>query len=460
MRYTLTILQEDYDKLTAQLFPDRTLERAAYLLCNLSTTADETRFLVKEIIPVAQEDIRESSIDRMSIKSRSVMSALKKASLKNQSFIFVHSHPTGFAQFSAQDDKEEKSLFESVYNRLRYDKPHASLVFPDTEKPFGRVWLENGNSHEIELIRVIGRKIKLVYKSADIRFDTETFDRQIRAFGKDMQAVLSRLRVGVVGAGGTGSSVIEQLTRIGVGNILVADGDKLQKSNVNRVYGSGIGDAGKCKTEIVERSVAHIGLNTNIATLPRNITAESVIKEFRSCDVIFGCTDDQYGRSILTKFALSYYIPVFDMGIKIDADEGKFISAHGKVTTLLPGAACLFCRGKITNDGLAAEILASNAPEEARVRQQEGYVAGLGDPAPSVIPFTTAIAAAAVLELLDRLTGFMGEEREVSEIAHLFDRNRISPNNSPLPKEGCFCSNKDTWGKGDITPFLGLNLSN
>src|SRR5688500_10935071 len=48
--------------------------------------------------------------------------------------------------------------------------------------------------------------------------------------------VLGRLKVGVVGLGGTGSAVVEQLARLGVGELLLCDPQEFESTNVNRVY--------------------------------------------------------------------------------------------------------------------------------------------------------------------------------------------------------------------------------
>jgi tRNA A37 threonylcarbamoyladenosine dehydratase len=68
-----------------------------------------------------------------------------------------------------------------------------------------------------------------------MRFHTRFFDRQVRAFGTDVQKLLKRLRIGMVGVGGTGSAVAEQIIRLGVGSVLAADGEAFEASKVNRV---------------------------------------------------------------------------------------------------------------------------------------------------------------------------------------------------------------------------------
>jgi hypothetical protein len=59
------------------------------------------------------------------------------------------------------------------------------------------------------------------------------FDRQIRAFGPEGQRVLRQLRVGIVGGGGTGSALFEQLVRLGVGYIVILDPDEINDDGSN-----------------------------------------------------------------------------------------------------------------------------------------------------------------------------------------------------------------------------------
>lgn len=206
---------------------------------------------------------------------------------------------------------------------------------------------------------------------------------------------------------------------------------------------------------MLRRHAEDIGLGTIIDALPTNITRRSTIERLRECDLIFGCTDREWGRSILTAFALYYLMPVFDLGVSVETDEGNIKSIQARVTTLMPGAACLFCRGRISGDVIAAEILQETNLSEYESQRKQGYIPELGTQAPAVIPFTSAIASFSINELLHRLSGYMGDDRVSTELFLLFDDSRISRNSTPASPE-CVCSNRKKWGRGDTDPFLGL----
>lgn len=453
MNYTLTFPEDKYIELTAHLFKDRTVERGAYALCRISSTDQETRLLVRTIIPVAEEDIIEATAVSMKITPRSFLRAMKTADQTKQVFVFIHSHPEGFENHSGQDDVQEKMLFGTAYNRINTKGVHASLVLSSPEKPVGRVWLQDSTVEPMSMIRVIGSRFSFYSQYADLDPLPVFFDRQVRAFGEDMQRLLRRLHIGIVGAGGTGSAVTEQLIRLGVGTLTISDGQTFESSNVNRVYGSRVTDEGNSKVAIAERLATQIGLGTVIIPVDDPVSYQSVISQLKNCDLIFGCTDDHWGRAILTRLAVYYNIPILDMGVKIDSDDAVIKSIQGRVTTLLPGYACLFCRQRIDPERVKNESLQALDPEAVNDLRREGYAPELEDPAPSVVPFTTNIACLAVAELIHRLTGFMGTERVTNEVIVRFDETEIR-RNSQRSRSDCFCGDNYYISRGDTSPLL------
>ena len=219
-------------------------------------------------------------------------------------------------------------------------------------------------------MRVVGEGFQiLASEPADV--DEGIFDRQIRAFGREGQRVLRRLRAGVVGAGGTGSAVFEQLVRLGVGEITVVDDDVLTASNMTRIHESGESDVGEPKVEVAGRAAMRIGLGTRVRALNGRITQLELARALRECDVVFGCTDDNRGRAILSRLAYWYLIPILDTAFLVDTAGGSVRGLFARLTTLLPGTACLFCRDRIDQAQLGAEAL----PLDERQRlAAEGYV--------------------------------------------------------------------------------------
>ncbi|MDB5340074.1 MAG: hypothetical protein JWN70_5693 [Planctomycetaceae bacterium] len=450
MRYTLTISDNVAALLTQTIFAIPGREGAAYLVCGVSRTENETRLLAREVIAVQDAHYLLRELDRLSIRSESYVPVAKRARLNNETVLFVHSHPKGYPTFSPADNIEEPKLMRFLGSRAPAT-PHGSMVCSEPGLFDARVWIDEG-WETVERIRLLGRRFRFIDMVQGEDPLPEFFDRQVRAFGPDIQRLLLRLHVGVVGVGGTGSATVEQLTRLGVGCISVFDGDQLTASNVTRVYGSNMDDAGRGKTEIQVERLRRIGFHTRLDGFPRHITEETTVRHLRDCDVVFGCTDKHAPRGILVRLALRYLIPVFDMAVKIDSQKQTIRGIWGRVTTLMPGEACLFCRETITSGHIRAETL----PAEQHEREaDEEYAPELATDEPAVIMFTTAVAAQAVSELLHRLTGFMGEQRVSSEVLLQLHEARIHTNRM-RPKADCLCQQQQHWGRGDSRNFLGL----
>lgn len=153
--------------------------------------------------------------------------------------------------------------------------------------------------------------------------------------------------------------------------------------------------------------------------------------------------------AILSRLAYWYLIPVFDTAFLVDVAGDTVRGLFGRVTTVAPGTACLFCRNRIDGAQLAAEGL----PDEERARlAAEGYVPGLGHPDPSVGTYTTLTASLAVAELLDRLFGFSREAPPSELLVRIHDRAISNTTVAPRPEH--YCGDRSYWGRGDTEPFL------
>ena len=81
-------------------------------------------------------------------------------------------------------------------------------------------------------------------------------DRQELAFGTEGQAKLRITKVGVIGLGGLGSQVVQQLAHLGVRQYVLVDADKMQDVNLNRIVGTTPEDIGTFKVRIAEREIS------------------------------------------------------------------------------------------------------------------------------------------------------------------------------------------------------------
>jgi molybdopterin/thiamine biosynthesis adenylyltransferase len=452
MNSTLALREEHWQNLIEAL--DLADETAAFILAGNAADDRELTFYGRSLRWIPEEHYLERTANSLIISSVGYVPSLGAAADDASVPVFVHTHPQMSADPSPRDDGVDAVLRDPALIRSRASFYVSLIVAGTKEAPTfsGRVYDENGLVGELDRLRVVGNRIRLFHAESTDETDpnAEIFDRQIRAFGEEGQKMLGRLRVGVVGVGGTGSAVFEQLVRNGVRQLTVIDDDKVSPTNITRIHESGLGDDGRPKVDVAETVAERIGLSAEVTPIDGRITDPEVAKSLRHLDVVFGCTDDERGRNTLAKLALTHLIPVFDMGFVIDTNQdGSIRALDGRVTRLLPGAGCLLCRQRITPQGLSAEAL---DPEERERRAGEGYVRALTRRDPAVGTFTTLIGSFAVNEMLDRLFGYSEGAATWSStefVLRLHDR-RLSWN-SRAPVGNHWCGNANNYGRGDTS---------
>ena len=215
-------------------------------------------------------------------------------------------------------------------------------------------------------------------------------------------------------------------------------------------------DVGSPKVAVMAREIGLMGTGTKVATHRGWVGDMAARDALKSCDVVFGCTDDHDGRLFLNRFAHFYGIPVLDTGLRMVAREGASDYAMvGRVTLVAPGTPCLLCRDIVDPAIAAEEALQRSSPEEYEMQASERYVSGANNPAPAVVTFTTETACMAINELLQGLTGFRGgSEGMKTERRRRFDLVE-DRSIACLPRSECeICAGDNIRGLADAEPFL------
>ena len=127
------------------------------------------------------------------------------------------------------------------------------------------------------------------------------YDRQQRVGWWD-QARLARARVLVVGAGALGNEVVKNLVLIGVGNIVVIDGDIVESSNLSRCIFFRSEDEGESKALVLAQRAATLNPDVTIVGLPIDVRSLGSGVALRA-DVIVGALDNREARLYLNRLA-------------------------------------------------------------------------------------------------------------------------------------------------------------
>jgi len=344
------------------------------------------RIVVRDVQWLTNNDYLERTEMSARLHPDVVAIAAQRARRTSESVIFVHSHPFPLNQFSPIDDAGETLLME-FFNRRTPGAVHAALLITP-EVSTARV-LGSG-----EILEVIGVGPQLLWGTDGADGDLGLFDRQVRAFGQAGQARLRDIRVGIVGLGGTGSIVLEQLAHLGVRRLLLMDPDVVEHSNLNRLVGARESDVGRAKVEVAAAYARHINPSINIEVRQASVFLAREAEELAATDFVFCCTDSQGSRAVLNQFAYQYLVPVIDMGVAIIAQPGGVSDIVGRIQMLAPGLGCLVC-----GDLLNPEVVRVNLLTEFE-RTADPYVVGIHEPAPAVISINATVASMAITMFL------------------------------------------------------------
>lgn len=453
MRTTLTLTQEQRATLSRHLFPPDGCEAVAVVLCGVARGAVPRRLIAREIHLVPHELCSERRPDLVTWPTEVMLPWLAIAERRNWAVLKIHGH-RGYDRFSHTDDHADRALFPSLHAWVE-GAPHGSAILMDDGRVFGRVVTETGIFQPIESVNVVGDDItKYLPPGQPDEAVPEAGRRISQAFGSGTYAQLRQLKIGVVGASGTGSPVIEQLARNCVGSLVIADPDRIEHKNLNRILNSTWRDAeeARLKVEVAERSIKAMNLGTEVKIFPRDLFSREVVQELASCDVLFGCMDTIDGRHLLNKLASFYSIPYFDLGVKIVADgKGGVDQVVGTVHYMKPGGSSLLSRRVYTLDQVRAAGLRRTDPKQYAQLLEEGYIRGVQEDRPAVVQLNTLVASMAINELLARLHPFRMDPNG------LFNISRVSISHGFFDHEDdgapCAALAKHV-GRGDVEPLL------
>ena len=438
----LVLGADDGGRLQADLVGGDT-ERCAVLYASQTTRADGTiRLLAREAQFAEDGDYTRKGMLEAELKPEFVARVAKRARREKVALVFVHSHPGSEApMFSPVDSRGEVHL-SAFLDRRHPGLAHSTMVISAGGVRARRL----GSGEEIRVISI--------GKNREVLFDpllpsessaSETFDRQIRAFGVAGQRALQCLRIAIVGLGGTGSLIAQQLAHLGVRDFILIDPDVVEVTNLNRVANANPHDVGFSKVEIAARYIRSISKDAAVACIKGDVMKVQTARELLNADVIFGCTDSHGSRAVLQQVSYQYMIPCIDMGVTIAINEGRISHIYGRVQLLAPGFACFTCDGLLDANEVRRDMMTEFE------RQSDPYLQGVREPAPAVMSLNSTVSSLAVTMMLSMTTGIPMKGRHI-----LYNAMAPSLRSARAdPKPDCYiCSRSGSFARGDSWPLF------
>lgn len=231
----------------------------------------------------------------------------------------------------------------------------------------------------------------------------ERDDRNIRLFGKEGQNALRQIKVAVVGVGGLGTHVVQQLAHLGVGGIYLIDSEELDTTNLNRYVGTRPNDVGKPKVDIAARNIRNIDPDIEVRTVCDSLVSQNSYDLIKKADYVFGCLDSEGARLILNELCLTYKRLYFDLASEISPSSPP--SYGGRVCFVSDfGGCCLYCLGELDSSEASLELQGPSRRDELKAIYGVDSE-HLGEAGPSVVSLNGVIASLAVTEFMVDATG-------------------------------------------------------
>jgi hypothetical protein len=457
---SVSMTGDQHERLRQFLFPGDRKEAVAIVLCGRREGDRRHRLLVRAFEEIPYEVCSERTAVRVTWPPEFIAPFLDRAAAERLSIIKIHSHPTGYAAFSGTDDEGDARLLPMIRGWIEADIPHGSAVMLPDGQMFGRFLNADGALSPLALINVVGDDLHFWYPDMGTLELPSFVASHAQAFDDGTIERLRRLSIAVIGCSGTGAPTIEQLFRLGAGELITVDDDRMEDRNVNRIPNSTMQDVrdNRAKVDVLADAIERAGLGTRVIRIAKNLWDPGVIREVAQCDIVFGCMDTIDGRFLLNSLATYYTIPYFDIGVRLDAvregpSKGRIREVCGTINYLQPGRSSLMSRGLFTMKQVAEAGLRRNDPAAHAQQVKDGYIAGVPEHRPAVISVNMFGSALAVDELLARLHPFREETNSnyASVIFSLASMELICE-----PEEGTCEILAKKVGIGDACPLLGL----
>ena len=384
----------------AHLFREDHDEHAAILLVGSSVRPGHTTLLARELHLLSDEEFPPGEHGYRQIAPQVLARLGNRAFTERLGLVSLHSHPGADREvgLSGDDLAGHRRVFGHLLDIVG-GRPVGGLAL-GMRAADGEIWLDGERISRLERLEVIGERMESfgARPAGQLARAGGRFDRQIRMFGPEGQKLLGELRVAVVGLGGGGSLLVEQLAHLGVGEVVAVDFDIVAEHNLSRIVGANARDArrGTKKVQVSRRLVKRIDPSVRFTAVDGDVVDADVAAKLTDVDWILLASDTHSSRLAVNAIAQAYLIPAVQIGAKVDGrSDGSIEQIYCAVRPVLAPEGCLYCAGVIDQDTLQRE----GATEEERVAQDYlGRDSGVVDP--SVITLNAVGAAAAMNVLL------------------------------------------------------------
>ena len=164
-------------------------------------------------------------------------------------------------------------------------------------------------------------------------------DAQLQRFGRQLllhdfdiagQEALQAATVLIVGLGGLGSPAALYLAAAGVGRLILADGDVVESSNLQRQISHTEADIGSNKAESAAATVAAINSDVQVKAITHALTEDELDQHLQGVDLVVDASDNYPIRFALNRACIASGIPLVSAAaVRTEGQLAVFYPAAG-----------------------------------------------------------------------------------------------------------------------------------
>ncbi len=253
--------------------------------------------------------------------------------------------------------------------------------------------------------------------------------------GASAEDRIARCTIGVIGLGGGGSHIVQQLAHVGFQHYVLYDEDIVEESNLNRLIGATSADvpAETPKLHLAKMMVYRLQPHANIRGFACRWQERP--EPLRECQIVLGCVDSYKGREEIEIACRRYLMHYIDIGMDVHGKERPVIG--GQIIMSSPEGLCMRCMGFLTDEKLASEAAQY----------------GNAGPRPQVVWPNGVLASTAVGLAVDLVTNWTRSSRTHAYLSYDGNQGIIRPSITLLNLPVKTCSHFSESEVGDPVPL-------
>jgi len=410
--------------LIEHLLPGDGDEHGAIAVAGIVRTSRGTRLLIRDVFLARDgDDFVPAKNAHRRLTPEFVNKHIRHCRDHQLAYLAIHNHGgTDTVAFSTVDLRSHVRGYPALLDIAR-GQPVGALVIAGNALA-GDIWTPDGKRQSIGETVILERNLRRIYPRpvAAPPAASAIDDRQARIYGDAGQAILGRLKVGVIGAGGVGLPIVSTLARLGIAHIVVIDPERVDPTNLPRLPEATRRDAGlplnteslpdwirrigarlaRPKVRVAARAAHRARSDITVDAVHGDISNQANAALLVDCDYLFLAADSHVARSVFNALIHQYLIPGVQIGSKVEVEPNGYIAGiYSVVRPVTPDHGCLWCNQLISPARLNDELL----PDA--VRDAQRYVPADDAPSPSIGTLNALGVAQATNHFMLAATGLL-----------------------------------------------------